>query len=322
MKKIKVKLKIIGMATLALLLGVVGSFNNVRAVGEGSSLSAISSIALSPMLEKVVLNPGDKYNGSFKVSVPADATAPAKIEVLLQNFYRDNDGNAIFEEVGNTGQILGWIDVQPLESDIIQPNEVKVIHYTVNVPETAPAGGQYVAITVKTVVSDDNAADDSTTIQEQLAIAYLLYAEISGDTVHRGEINEISLPSFLLDGDITGSALVKNTGNSYGTAIYKLQVFPIFSSEEIYTNEENPDEHTILPDRTLLVNTSMPNTPDIGLFNVVYTVEFEGVTAQVSKLVVKCPLWLLFVILLVIIALIIWIIVRVRSRKKSQKSED
>ena len=279
--------------------------------------SAPFGLTMSPMDEKIVLNPGEKYTGSFHISTASGQTDPIDYKIYVQNFYRDENGKTIFEEIDNTGKIADWITLNVDATGTLDVDTSKNVFFTIDVPEDAPAGGQYVAITVSSVPKDVNVKNGSAVISQSVGMAYLIYAEITGNTIHQGEIIDISLPSFLLDGNIKGSATIKNTGNVHGIAKYTLQVFPLFSNEEIYTNEEEPATKTILPNRVLSSNLIWEETPAVGIFNVVYTVEFEGVTTQISKLIIKCPLWLLFIIIFAIIAIIIWLVVRIRMRKKT-----
>lgn len=279
-----------------------------------------SGFTVSPMTQQVILDPGESYTASFKISNPSTNTNDIKYELSVTPFYVDENYATIFENIDNTGQLASWITIDSPTAGVLAPNDHIEIKFTINVPHGAPGGGQYASIIVSSKpVSSGVAGDsDTTVINESFQIGHLVFAEITGNTIRKGEVTEIDVPSYLSSGDITGTAIIRNVGNVHGTAKYTLQVFPLFSSEEIYTNEEDPEKATILPDRTLYMTTSMPNTPFFGLFNVVYTVEFEGVTTQVSKLVIKCPLWLIFVIALVIVALIVWIVIRIKMRKKSQ----
>lgn len=278
---------------------------------------------MSPMDEKIVLNPGEKYSGSFNISTASGQIEPIDYRIFIQNFYRDDDGKAVFEEVGDTGKIADWITIDVDKEGTLSIDGTKKIHYTINVPNDAPAGGQYAAITVASVPkSISNSNENSAAISQSVGIAYLIYAEITGTTIHQGEIINTDLSSFLLSGNISASATIKNTGNVHGIAKYTLQVFPLFSDEEVYTNAEDPETHVVMPDRTYYNEISWKNTPSIGIFNVKYTVEFEGVTTEVSKMVIICPIWLIFIIIFVIVALIVWLVIRIKKHKKaSVKSE-
>lgn len=290
-------------------------------------MAAELRFSVSPMQSRITLNPGETFESNFKITNPGTSTADIVYDVALNNFYVDENYNTVHEEYGNTGEILSWITFISPTHGALSPNESDEVRYRIDVPSNAPAGGQYAAFTVtasrpdkeKQVESEDDGGL-GTAISESFAIDHLLFAEVVGKITRQGEIISADIPGFLLSGDITGSSSIKNTGSSHGIATYTLQVFPLFSDEEVYTNEENPETHIILPNRTLYDEIAWDNTPAFGIFNVIYTIEFEGITEQVSKLVIKCPIWLLFIIFFVIAALIIWLVMRARARGKSQKS--
>ncbi len=297
-----------GMLSLILcLLGTVGVFADGR-------------FTVSPMNQKIVLTPGETYEGSFKVANPAVNTSDFAYTLAVTPFYVDENYDPIYENNGDYTQMVKWIKLDTTEGKI-PPNTVTDVRFSVKVPEDAPAGGQYAAITV---TSDNNAegVKNALNIDAKYSIAHLIYAEVVGTTRRQGEIFNANVPSFILDGNISGVSSVKNTGNVHGTAKYTLQVYPSFSNEEVYTNEEDPMEKTVLPDRTLTNSLEWEETPLFGFFNVKYTVEFEGVTTEVSKLVIKCPLWLLAIFIVVIAGIVLWIVVRSRSRKKAAKNAE
>lgn len=316
MKKIS---KIIKIGITAIFSVVILSSPTPAAWADENKIS----MSLSPMKQSIVLNPGDTYHGSFKIVNPNSSTSDLEYEIEQKSFYVDEDYGTTFDE--EDSPIVGWTTLNSDDSGILKPNSNTDVKFTINVPESAAAGGQYEAFLVKTKKGDaeDDKMQSGAGIQEQLIMAHLVFAEITGDVTRQGEIISVDVPSFLLSGKITASSAIKNTGNIHGEAEYKLQIFPLFSNEEIFTNEEEPDSHIILPDRTLYNETVWNDTPSVGIFNVVYTVDFEGVTTQVSKMVIICPIWLLFIIIFVVVALIIWIVLKVRShgKNKSRKPE-
>ena len=289
------------------------------------------AFTVSPMSENIVLNPGDEYSSSLDIYIPTEYENNIKYNVEIVPYFVDENYNNDFNnEYGTSSRITEWISFDTPKEGKLSPGQKTTILYTINVPEDAAGGGQYAAILVSANIWDNEDSRDSentkndkidTAIKEEKKIAYIIYAEIAGDITRQGEIVDVNMPSFLLSEDIAGSSSIKNTGNVHGEAEYILQVFPLFSDEEIYTNEDDPATATILPNRTRYQETSWNQTPAIGIFNVIYTVEFEGVTTQVSKIVIKCPVWLLFIIIFAIMALIIWLITRTKSRgkKKSRK---
>lgn len=306
------------------IIGVV--LQNVdSAMAEGYGLT------MAPMNQKIVLNPGDSLNSSFKISNPSNSTQDTYYKIEVEPFYKNEKNEIEYVAEGDSGNIVNWTTVNiPVEGKLA-PNETKDVTFTIDVPESAPGGGQYMSILVTASAKpesdetqvENTEGDSGATIKEVKKMSHLVYAEVSGNTVRNGEIKDANLPSFLLSGKITGSATVYNAGNVHGDAKYTLKIYPLFSDEEIYTNEENPATFLVLPKREVYSEVSWDQTPGIGIFNAVFTVEFEGDNdaVEISKLIIICPIWLLFIIFFVIAAIIIWIVMRIRGRNQKKPEE-
>ena len=294
---------------LALLLPVFFCRTNAYAD------ETMTTFSVSPMNQKISLNPGERFYGTFKVSNPADNAVTFMYEVEHSPFSVNDNYEIQYENNGDYNQILDWITIEDAEG-VLNPNETNIIQFYIDVPEDAPAGGQYAALIVKSI--NETSADGQINIQAKYSIAHILYAEVAGETVRKGIINSLNVPSFLFSGDITGAASITNAGNVHSDATYTMQIFPLFSKEEVYTNEEDPTINTILPDATRTTIVSWEDTPSMGIFHVVYKAEFEGVESKVDKYVIICPIWLLFLIVLAIFL----IIFRILSVKKRSDHKD
>ncbi len=271
---------------------------------------AIGQFALSPMYQQITLTAGEKYVGNFEVVNPGDNTMDFRYTIEVKPFSVDGLDDLSFESNGDYNQIVDWITLSRTEG-VVSPNKTQEIRFIIDVPENAAAGGQYAAILV---TSEEYRLDNSAVdLHEQYQASHLIYAEVAGETVRRGKIDHTNVTSFLFSGNIAGSAEITNEGNVHSEALQTLQIFPLFSKEEIYTNEESPKSTWIMPGNTALTSVAWGETPSVGIFHVVYHVEYEGVDSTVDKYVIVCPLWLLFVVIVVVIL----IVFRILSRKKN-----
>jgi hypothetical protein len=275
------------------------------------------NITVSPMRESVVLNPGDTYKSSFTVSNPGYSEDELNYHIEKKPFYVDKDYNPVFEKTadGDHQMIDDWITITSGEEGVIPPNESVIVQYEIKVPENAPAGGQYACLSAVTTVAPSGTAGIN--IGEGLAINHIVLAEITGKTVMSGEITDVGIDSFKLGGAITAHSIVKNTGNVHGLAVYTMKVKPLFSDEVVYSSEGQED-HYVLPDREMYNETRWNETPMMGIFNVSYAVEFQGMKSEAESMVVICPWWLIFIIVFGIFILIFRIISLMKLSKATK----
>lgn len=309
--------------TIIIITLVVGALlhtlNNIDVSAAGRAL------AMSPMSQKVLLSPGETYHGGFTIANPAAATEELNYIVTIGSYFptsgeksNDDYGDIDITTVTNMNMIMDWIEIiNP--TGTIQPNGSTLVEFTINVPENAPAGGQYASLLAKEN-PDANRIDKSVSVNEIMQMAHIIYAEVAGETIEKGEIAENSIPSFLLNNQLKATSFVKNNGNVHTEAEYTLQVWPIFSDEEICTNEEDPETSLVLPD-TERYHAQNCQLPLIGIFRAKQTVKIFGETSIVEKTIIVCPIWLLFLIIFAIAAIIIYFVTRAKSRRGNRKLE-
>ena len=301
------KIKYLALSMLMLCTSLLG------AVSFGlQNVFASESFALSPMYDLITLTPGETFESSFTVVNPVGNTSNFYYVLRIDPFTEDENQNITATENGHYTDMTGWIELPKTEGSVA-PNSSETIPYRIHVPADAPAGGQYASIVVGS--KEDTAAEEGLSIHEVFESVYLIYAEVAGETVRRGNITDVGVPSFLFSGNIAGHSSITNEGNVHSASTQTLQVYPLFSNEEIFTNEEDPKTLWIMPGNTNYASVTWTETPSIGIFHVIYNVEYEGVESKVDKIVIVCPLWLLFLILLAIFL----IIFRILSAKKKDK---
>lgn len=300
---------------------VAVAMQSILLIGSASATGDIN-MSVSPMRESVVLNPGDMYKSSYKVSNPGFSEQDLYYHVEVKPFYVNENYDPVFDEqVGNDKQLMkDWIKITSGESGTVAPNEIVTVEYEIKVPENAPAGGQYACLS--TVTDVEPSKDGTINIGEGMSINHVILAEITGDTVMAGEILDVDVQSFLLGGMINATATVRNDGNVHGLATYTMKVYPLFSDTPSYSNEEDPETHYVLPERTYRNESYWEETPMMGIFNVVYTVDFQGLQSEVTRMVIICPWWMIFIVVLGIVVLVIRAISLIKLKRLAKIVEN
>ena len=260
------------------------------------------------------LEPGEVREGSFKVQNIGTGAFDFKVYASSYEVKGENY-DPVFDGSKDGLKIANWFtfsqDTGHLESD----TEV-TINYTIRVPKNTPGGGQYGAIMVETVKEND----DKSNIQAISRVGMVIYSHVNGEINRCTRILENKLPSFLFNPPIFGETRVENCGNVDAELTVNIKVFPFFSNEEIYTNEEKPTTLNTLPATKRYHKELWTNSPAIGIFNVEQVIKYGSETKTERKLVIVCPVWLIVLIVLFILSVIFWLVSRNRERKTNSRA--
>ena len=305
-------------------------------IGLGVTSGEASAFSVSPMKQTITLQPGDTYSGRIKAFVMDESNggntthyeawvAPLTIDDANESY------TPTFNKTSDWTDIVNWATVSDEDetakygdkvTGVIEPGEAVDFTYTVKVPEDVRGGGQYFGVIIQQVPNPNAKDSGNVGIKNNIQIASVIYAEIAGDIKISGSITDNNVPGFLLNPPLTTSFFAKNDGNTHSEVTYYMQVFPLFSNEEVYTTEDNPGSNYVLPGTSRYIEQSWENTPAVGIFRVRQTVYYDSTDNEPSiteKIVIICPIWLMFVILFVIFALIIYFVAKAKARKKAAK---
>lgn len=300
---------------LVALLAMVASV-----VASGSLVAATEipdyRLQVTPSFSDIekALKPGDTYTGKFKAQNTGSKEFRYEIDFAPYSI-ADEKYNIDSETESDYTQMAKWITVSQ-KNGTIAPDDSVEISYTIKVPRDVAAGGQYALINVKMLTDDGEKTEDGPAFKVIQQIGFRVLATIDGTTRKSATITDNKVPSFMFNPPITVSSFVNNTGNVHAKATYILQVFPLFGDEEVYTNEEDPVQLTILPETKRYNELSWDGAPHLGIFRVKQTVKIFDEVSMTEKLVFLCPIWFLFIVLLLIFCVVFWVVSRVRSRRK------
>lgn len=312
MNKLKNLGRIVASGVLVAALAVAGSVfqSNAYAAEEEKPEYRMDIYPAQNNLNTV--QPGSKHAGKFTLENSGKqdfdyVVSFTPYSVVGENYDPDYDTVTRYTDIAN------WISVDA-ETGSVKSGAKTEVNYQVNIPEDAHGGAQAAVIMITMQPADSSS--DTTGVQAIRRLGYLVYGNVDGDIIQTGKIIENKVPSFLFNPPIIGTSVVENTGNVYTVAKYSIQVFPLFSDEEVYTNEEKPEDNIIFPETKRFNQTSWDGAPHLGIFRVRQTVKIFDEESVTEKLVFLCPIWFLFIVILLIFCILFWIFSRIFKRRR------
>jgi len=276
----------------------------------------IKSLTVSPPSISLNLTPGATYAGELIIQNPSSATEDmifsaktTPYSIIGTDYSADFSSSTIYTDLAN------WITLSE-ETGTIAPGEQHTLTYTITVPTSAPAGGQYAAIAVA------NLADSSETINESFEIASIIFARVAGEISEAGKIISTSSPAIVFTPPVTTTMTLENSGNIHLNAEVKTTITSVFSGTSILASDRQTQTETIMPGTTRSATYVFDEFPELGLFNYSQTITYAGEVKTDSHLIFVCPIWFMILIIITIITTVSTIISKIikHNRKKSYNS--
>ena len=278
----------------------------------------MSRFVVFPMSQSIELKPGETYRGYISVSNPMDSGSDFDYKVTVGPYsVMDENYTADFASKNDASQIVDWVTLEKT-SGTIKPNDVERIYFKINVPETAPAGGQYAVINVGS--DPDKVVMDGSGVVDTFEMSSVIFAAVDGETVHAGEYKGVKIPGFTTEPSITTVAEYRNDGNVHEAASVAATITDALTGEVIYPKEgeSNTLVEMIMPGTTRVQTRELGGMGGLGLYTVKEEISYMDETHIAQQNVIVCPIW--FVCLVVVLFAVAFATV-FRIVKKNKKTK-
>ena len=276
---------------------------------------------VTPMSQRISLEAGKTVEGSISVINPNDSVDALKYKAYVARYSVVGEGyEADLTTDSKYNMIKDWITIEN-PTGTIEPNKTGEIKFKIKVPGSAPAGGQYAAIII-TRDDDTTSSENGVAVKDIFEMASLIYANVNGETVHKGEILSNDIPGFVASAPITVGAMISNEGNTHENATVIIKATNFFTGDVIVEGdaEENYYSEIIMPDTTRYVTREISEgLPLLGIVKVEQTIYYQGSSDVASSNVIICPIWFLLLVFLTIGAIIASIVMMVKKHRKKAK---
>ncbi|MCL2094591.1 hypothetical protein FWH13_00505 [Candidatus Saccharibacteria bacterium] len=303
----KIVLPLFGLLTAAFLaLNLAGAIlrSDVAAQEPDPSIS----LSVSPAQQRLSLEPGGTSTAEVVIINSGTEGYDIRVSATPYEVAPDYTHN-IFDREGVYSQIHRWITFNGQTTFRLEPGERKTVTFTVNVPISVPAGGQYAGIMAETIPPAD--ASGVVAIRR---VASLLYANLAGDTIETGSVTDRVWRSFYPSRDVTTSLTIQNTGNTDFSVENHLFVDSLFGRRIAEVTEP---ARVIFPDTSRTFELNWQSARSVGAYRITQQSAFLHQSITETKLIVIMPVWFIISAIMAVFTIVILIILSVKRRRST-----
>jgi len=277
------------------------------------------SLSVSPTLFEMTASPSQEWSSGVRV-INANSF-PMTVYVEPVNFEaagESGQGNIVpileTETEGNT--LAEWISIDQFEVTIPAEQTVN-IPFKITVPEDAPPGGHFAAITAGTKPSATTAGESQ--VQTAQVVTSLVFLRVSGDVVESAQIRDFTTGAYINEApEVDFTLRFQNKGNVHLRPQGQIQIMNMWGKERgVIPINKQSQFGNVLPDTIRTFTFSWVGDwsfADIGRYKAIVTLTYGADDRQFNDAEIAfwvLPWKTLLVVLSIVIGfilLVIWLI--------------
>ncbi len=270
--------------------------------GIANAQPAQRGIRITPLRTYLAQDPGNTSAAS--VTVTNDTDKPVRVKLSSENFTVTNEAYDYGFDVSESAGWIRFVDQQL----VLEPGASQKVSYSLAVPTTASPGGHYIALFAST---EEEAS--TTAVTEVKRVASLVYLEVSGHIIKKGQLLGIDIPWLTTNPQVPIVARVANQGNTHMQNRVGITATPMFGGTKYITQLEG----LTLPNtiRRISGEVIMGRMPGIYKVSATYAPPQGGNTVHTSTLIYMPP-WFVLSVGLALLLFGYFLFGKLRHRRK------
>lgn len=303
---------LIALTVAFVLTGVVSSPTTAIAQSNDSKSSQVSSITLSPAVNRPNFNSGTISEKEIKIINTGEQSYEFVVyagpySVKTETYDPD------FVTVNKSNQAYQWISFDKTKY-AIKPGQTIDIPYKIIIPKDAAPGGHYAVIFAET----QPPSSGQTSVERKKRVGSLMYMTINGAVKMAGKVEDWTSSLWQTKLPLAADVRVRNDGNTHFLTNTHITYQDIFSRDKLKYNQEA----IVMPGTTRRISANWSHPPLPGVYKVSGHIELLGKTETLPyKYILYTPLWLLYSVAGIVIVVVGAGLLKKRNKKKRDKKK-
>ncbi len=280
-------------------------------LGLAASVPSARAVTVSPVTFELFAQPGETVNSQVRISNESDSSVAVSMGAESFVPIGEEGRVALDDSEEHAGfSLASWIEMNKT-SFTLQPKDIQIIDFAVNVPLNAEFGGYYASILART--SADTSGGGVGVAQK---IGALLLMQVAGDVEEQLRVKSFTAPNFSEYGPVTITARFENSGSVHLKPRGDITLKNAFGKE---VAKVDMPQNNVLPDSIRKIEVPIGERDMFGKYTanmlVIYGSTNEPLSAQVSFWVIPWK-----ITLLVLAGLVILLVFLYRGRVRLRKA--